>query len=199
MNINLVRMAAAGLVAVSSGASVVSAQQILDQEQPLFNSGTSARTLPGYTVWQSFTAGHTGTLSEIDMGFFLECNGDGTLRVYSGEGTAGALLQSVAVPVIGHNQVLTWNAWGVSVPITAGSEYTFELTPDASTLPDPYGVCTGANNPYAGGIMGLNPGGIANTPYDMTFRTYVQIPEPGVVLAAFGLCIVHRRRRPPAR
>jgi len=40
---------------------------ILDQEQVRYDGGTSARTQLGYTVWQSFTAGKTGTLVQIDM------------------------------------------------------------------------------------------------------------------------------------
>jgi hypothetical protein len=47
----------------------------VDQQQLVYDGGTSARTLPGYTVWQSFTAGLTGTLAEIDMGFFNDMSG----------------------------------------------------------------------------------------------------------------------------
>src|SRR5262249_54228646 len=76
-------------------------QVVLDQQQLTYNGGMSARTLPGYTVWQSFTAGASGTLVEIDMGFFNSMAGDGRLRIYSGEGTTGALLQTLSVSVGG--------------------------------------------------------------------------------------------------
>ena len=52
---------------------------VLYQEQLVDDGGTSARTLPGYTVWQSFTAGQSGTLDEIDMGFFNDMSGQGQL------------------------------------------------------------------------------------------------------------------------
>src|SRR5215472_6102283 len=86
---------AAGVLAFAGAAH---GQQQLDQEQLLYNGGMSARTLPGYTVWQSFTAGVSGTLTQIDMGFFNNMSGDGVLRVYVGSGTAGAVLQTLNVP-----------------------------------------------------------------------------------------------------
>ena len=168
------------------------AQKVLDQQQTLYSGGASARTLPGYTVWQSFTAGLSGTLTEIDMGFFNDMSGSGQLQIFDGQGTSGTLLQTLVVPVIGITQPgVTWNYWTtVDVPVLAGQMYTFNLIPDAATLPDPYGVAIGALNPYPGGVMGLNdPSGSYPTDYDVVFRTYVQqVPEPtSFVLAALGL------------
>lgn len=168
---------------------------VVDQESLVYNGGTSARTLPGYTVWQSFTAGRTGTLDEIDMGFFNDMSGDGTLRIYEGRGTKGSMLQERAVPVVGITQRdPTWNDWTVSVPVTAGIEYTFEFTPNPNTLPDPYGVCIGTPNPYSRGVFGLNdPSGSYETNFDMVFRTYVAIPAPTGLLL-FGALLPARRR-----
>ncbi len=147
----------------------------VDQEQPVYDGGTSARTLPGYTVWQSFAAGVTGTLSRIDMGFFNDMSGSARLSILEGEGTAGVELASLDVPVVGLSQPgVTWNAWTVSVPVEAGSIYTFRIEPDAATLPDPYGVAIGSASPYARGVMGLDdPSGTYETPFDVVFRTYV--------------------------
>ena len=168
---------AAGVLVFAGAAS---GQQQLDQEQLLYNGGMSARTLPGYTVWQSFTAGLSGTLTQIDMGFFNDMSGDGVLRIYSGSGTAGALLQMQSVPVVGVTQPqVTWNSWAVGVPVTTGLEYTFELTPNSLTLPDPYGVCLGDPNPYPGGELGLNdPSGSYETNFDAVFRTWVTVAAP---------------------
>src|SRR5262245_50719091 len=95
-------------------AATTHAQPQLDQQQLLYNGGMSARTLPGYTVWQSFTAGLSGTLTQIDMGFFNSMSGDGVLRVYAGSGTQGPLLQTLTVPVTGITQSPpTWNSWTV--------------------------------------------------------------------------------------
>ena len=51
------------LVAYANGDSMV-----LDQSQTLYDGGTSARNLPGYSYWQSFEAGITGTLVQIEVG-----------------------------------------------------------------------------------------------------------------------------------
>ena len=146
---------------------------ILDQEQLVYDGGASARTLPGYSVWQSFTPGVSGTLTEIDMGFFNDMSGSGQLQLLSGDGPAGPVLQTLTVPVRGITQSgVTWNPWAVSVPVTAGLLYTFRFTPNATTLPDPYGVAIGSSDPYPGGDMGLDyPSGSYRTNFDMVFRT----------------------------
>ncbi|MBK7403867.1 MAG: hypothetical protein IPJ41_04330 [Phycisphaerales bacterium] len=192
--VDMHRAALVSLVVMASASGVVLGG-VVDQENLLYNGGTSARTLPGYTVWQAFTAGKTGTLDQIDMGFFNDMSGDGTLRIYEGRGTQGSLLQQRPVPVIGITQQgPTWNDWTVSVPVTAGLEYTFEFTPNPNTLPDPYGVCIGAYNPYARGVFGLNdPSGSYETEFDMVFRTYVAVPAPAGLLVLGGL-VVRRRR-----
>ena len=149
---------------------------VLDQQQLVYNGGTSARTLPGYSVWQSFTPSISGTLTEIDMGFFNNMAGSGQLQILSGDGTAGSVLQTLTVPVVGVTQpAVTWNAWTVRVRVTAGSSYTFKFTPNAATLPDPYGVAIGTGDPYLRGVMGLDdPSGSYRTDFDVVFRTFVR-------------------------
>ena len=148
---------------------------VLDQQQLVYNGGASARTLPGYYIWQSFTPGISGTLTQIDMGFFNDMSGSGLLEIFAGQGTTGQLLQALTVPVIGITQTpVTWNAWMVDVPVTAGSVYTFKFTPDAATLPDPYGVAIGAGNPYPGGGMGFGDPTNFEPDLDMVFRTFVR-------------------------
>lgn len=195
------------LFAVAALALVVvrfaGAQQTLDQQQTLYNGGTSARTLPGYTIWQSFTAGLSGRLTQIDMGFFNNMSGDGALQIIAGDGTAGAVLQTLNVPVVAYtNGQVSWNSWTVDAPSIAGQMYTFNFTPNPATLPDPYGVCIGSPNPYPSGVMGLNdPSGSYRTDFDVCFRTYVTpAPEPAT-LAVLGLGILAavRRKRPHGR
>jgi hypothetical protein len=149
---------------------------VLDQQQLVYNGGTSARTLPGYSVWQSFTPSISGTLTEIDMGFFNDMAGSGQLQVLSGDGTAGSVLQTLTVPVVGITQPgVTWNTWTVRVRVRAGSVYTFKFTPNSATLPDPYGVAIGAGGPYLRGVMGLDdPSGSYRTDFDLVFRTFVR-------------------------
>lgn len=164
----MLHLAFAVVVCAQTGAPV------LDQQQASYEGGLSARTLPGYTVWQSFTAGISGTMSSIHAGFFNNMSGDGQLTVFAGAGVGGTLLQSVNVAVVGITQPgVTWNIWAVSVPIVAGSQYTFQLTPNAATLADPYGVAIGSG--YAGGNLGLVSGvaGSSVTQFDWVFQTYV--------------------------
>lgn len=150
---------------------------VLDQQQLVYSGGTSARTLPGYTVWQSFTPSISGTLTELDMGVFNDMSGSGQLHILAGDGTAGPVLQTLTVAVHGITQPeVTWNTWVVSVPLTAGSRYTFAFTPNPATLPDPYGVAIGVGNPYARGVMGLDDpsGSYPQSDFDVVFRTFVR-------------------------
>lgn len=63
------------------------ATAIIDQSQLLHNGSAYPQTNP---IWQSFTAGISGTLTEIDMGFYAALpsgiNGDNNYHDYSGTG-----------------------------------------------------------------------------------------------------------------
>jgi len=152
--------------------SHLSSSQILYQQQLVYNGGTSARNLPGYSEWQSFTAGMSGTMCQIKMGFFNYINGTGTLKIFSGFGTAGALKQSQSVSVYcpSGNCMITFN---VSVVITSGQIYTFQFIPGAG-IPDPYGVQVAVPGTYSGGQMALvDPSGTYYPGFDLVFQTYV--------------------------
>jgi hypothetical protein len=155
------------LIASAGGGSAV-----FDQFQNIYNAGTSARTLPGYSLWQSFTAGLTGALTEIDMGFFNYINGVGTLVIYAGSGTGGPVLQTLPVNVFcaSGNCLIPFI---VSVPVTAGQVYTFHFNPGAG-IPDPYGVQAEVPGTYSGGQMALvDPSGTSYPGFDMIFKTWV--------------------------
>jgi len=167
---------------------------VLDQSQLVYNGGLSATTLPGYGVSQSFTDGITGSLTEIDMGFFAGSDGpvyypwsgDGTLRILTANGNH--LLQNLTVAVSTLPQSLTWNDWAVDVPVTAGQQYLFDFTPNAASgIPNPYGVAIGTNanvtiGPYSGGDLN------GDLRFDAVFQTWVDpctnladAPEPSSV------------------
>ena len=175
-------------------ANAAHATQTLDQQQLIYDGGLSARTLPGYSTWQSFTPALTGTLTEVDMGFFNNMSGNAQLRILSGTGTGGAVLQSLTVSVVGLTQTaVTWNSWVVSVPVQAGFQYTFQVIPNRSNIPDPYGVALGSNNPYSGGVLGVDdPSGSYPTAFDAVFRTFVtSVPEPNtMLLASIGMLVL---------
>jgi hypothetical protein len=146
--------------------------QTLDQSQLVYNSGMSARNLPGYSEFQSFTAGITGTLVEIDMGVFNAISGVGTLKIYSGTDTTGTLLQSLTVTMTCPSGSCFTN-FSTSVSITSGQTYTFRFIPGAGIV-DPYGVQAQVPGTYAGGEMGLiDPSGVYYPGFDLVFKTFV--------------------------
>jgi hypothetical protein len=175
---------------IIAGGSCARAAAVLDQNQFLYDGGVSARTLPGYKIWETFTAGITGTLVEIDLGFFDSIIGTGKLDVFSGGPPFGAPLSSTDVSVFSSGiGALNMNSFAVDAPITTGAIYAFEFTP--IDMPDPYGVGLGVLNPddpedfhppYPGGNAGLtDPSGIYNTSWNFVFETYVEptsAPEP---------------------
>ncbi len=184
-------------ICLMSAVAQAGATGTLDQQQLVYNGGMSARTLAGYSTWQSFTAGLSGTLTEIDMAFFTAMSGTALMQVRSGAGTQGAVLQTQTIAVTSAN-ALTWDAWAVSVPVTTGAQYTFQITPNAANLPDPYGVALASGNLYSGGILGIDdPSGTYPTNFDAVFKTYVTaVPEPGsAVLLAAGLLFAASRVR----
>jgi hypothetical protein len=146
--------------------------QTLDQSQLNYNSCISARTLPGYSFFQSFTAGLTGTLVQIDMGVFNNINGSGTLKIYAGTDSTGAVLQSTTVTINCPSGNCFAN-FTTSESITSGQSYTFHYTPGPG-IPDPYGVQAEVPGTYPGGQFGLiDPSGVYYPGFDLVFRTFV--------------------------
>lgn len=154
----------------------VSAQcNTIDQSQLNYNGGMSARNLPGYSEWQNFTAGTTGTLCQVDIGFFNFISGTGTFNIFSGTGTSGTLLQTQQVTVTGSGNFFFPIA--TAVPVVAGSIYTFQFIPiQGGGIPDPYGVQVENPGTYLFGEMYLvDPSGTYPTGFDMVFKTYVTV------------------------
>lgn len=163
----------------------LSSGQTLDQYQNTYSGGMSARTLPGYSEWQSFTAGITGTLSQINMGFFNYINGSGTLKIFTGTGTGGVLKQTKLVNVFCASGSCLLS-FIVSVPVIAGQVYTFQFIPGAG-IPDPYGVQVQVPGTYSGGQMAIvDPSGTYPLSFDMVFQTYVSTTPLPVELVSFN-------------
>ena len=148
------------------------AQCPIDQSQLLTNGGVSARNRPGYYEGQTFTAGATGLLCEIDLLMTNTMTGTGTLNIFSGSGISGTLLATESVNVnVPSGSV--WQYWTISSPpsITSGSVYTFQFIPiQGGGLPDPYLIDLRDSNVYSGGYH------LAFPQFDLTFRTYVNSP-----------------------
>jgi hypothetical protein len=158
------------LSAVIGWSNIARAQCTIDQSQPLTDGGTSERNLPGYYDGQTFTAGATGLLCEIDLMMFNTMTGTGILKIYSGAGITGTLLDTQVVHVnVPSGQV--WQDWVIASPppVVSGSVYTFQFIPiQGGGLPDPYGINVQDSNKYAGGYD------LSLPTFDLTFRTYVE-------------------------
>jgi hypothetical protein len=144
----------------------------LDQQQLHYEGGIEYDS--ERVVWQSFTAGISGILTRIDIGFVNQSSGSARLRLLSGEGLGGQTVQSLLVPVSSQGKPeVSWNAWNVNVPVQAGSRYTFAVAGDAAILPGPDGAA------FAIGVDDRYPGGISSegSDVDLVFRTFVsEIP-----------------------
>jgi hypothetical protein len=167
-SINLCDRDSLVLDAVATGGGIQIDQCFLD-----YNSGTGARTLPGYSIWQSFTAGITGTMAQVDFGFFNYINGTCNMIVYQGSGTYGLVLDNhpINVNCPSGNCMLPF---ALNIHVIAGQKYTIQIIPGAG-MPDPYGIQTGTPATYSGGKFGLvDPSGVDSmTIFDWVFRTWV--------------------------
>jgi len=117
-------------------------------------------------MWQSFTAGVTGTLSRVDVrGAASSGSPTFTVNIYAGQGTGGSLLTTVAGWNWGTSTSSAWR--GVDIPgnvaITSGQVYTFQLVPTAGSA----GIGISLSNPYAGGRGNVAPND------DWNFGVYV--------------------------
>jgi hypothetical protein len=179
---------------------LVEAVPVLDQEQIIWDFA-NYRPSVGYKVGQSFTAGITGTLKQIEMGFLKQIDGDGIVEVFQGLGYAeDPLLQTVGVDIYSvDNGEINYNSFLVHIPIVNGQQYTFRFVPNPLTMPDPFYYGVSNNNPYPRGTAT----NIANDDYvefsvtDIVFRTWVEpIPEPTTIglLALGGLTLLRRRK-----
>ena len=165
-----------------SGVLAGAKAQTLDQSQLIYNAGLSARNLSGNSIFQSFTCGITGTLSEIDMGVFNAINGIGVLKIYSGIDTTGTLLQTTPVSINCPSGNCFTN-FPTSVSVTAGQVYTFRFIPGAG-IPDPYGVQLQSPGAYTGGQLGIISGGISYPGDDIVFKTFVRKKAPVLISPA---------------
>ena len=107
-------------------------------------------------AWQTFTAGMTGTLVQVDLYAMYGTPTPRVLSIYAGAGTQGALLQSVA---IGSTSNLSWkNVTGFSVPLVEGQIYTIHIDKELY-----WGYSN--NDVYSGGVSSRG------NSFDYNFRT----------------------------
>ncbi|MGQ8335705.1 cadherin-like domain-containing protein [Sunxiuqinia sp. A32] len=140
--------------------------------------------LYGYTnVWQSFTAGSSGTLSKIAVRFdnSVSVNDMLTIKVFEGEGTTGTLLgQSTTGLVKGELNYVTWDFNGIAVE--KDQLYTFvftDLSTQSSFIPL---IVWYRSEGYSGGE--LNHTGWPSA-FDMSFKTEVSTSTELITKASF--------------
>jgi hypothetical protein len=145
---------------------------VIDQQYTDIYIGTA-----GQDQWQSFTAGKTGKLTQID----LYRNGiqpinNAVLSVYQGVGVSGTLLYS---GTFNYGSGNNWTAFPIpsaSQPnVTAGQVYTIRIQSTSSIVPGQGLFLLGGSpslNPgtYYSSSYGLNPG------WKLDYRTYVSTP-----------------------
>ena len=150
------------------GANVTwSASSVVDQQQTAGGSATY-----GSNQWQSFTAGISGKLTEIQL--FTNGYSSGTqpyiFSVYAGQGTGGTLLYSGS----GSFNTPFANWFSLSIPmgsapaLVAGSVYTFQIQISGN-----YNQLSSNNsNAYSKGVYFSNVYGL-QTSWDLRFQTFV--------------------------
>jgi hypothetical protein len=174
---------------------------VLDQEQSVYDEDMAISIGAGIEqVGQKFTADITGTLKEIDMAFSGDVAVGGLVRIYQLYTGSGLVeMGSFEVTVSSDGAGPNYNSFVVDAPVESGNNYVFLLEPVGESLPDPYAVCVGLSDPYAGGYMAWVENGDYWGPIDrdLVFRTWVEpIPDPGtVVLLGLGALAAARRRK----
>jgi hypothetical protein len=200
------RAAAAGLVAMlmSLGiAPIASAAGTLDQSQPMFNCGAIGVSQTDW-IAQTFTAGITGMLDQVDLHLKVQNGNPGPLtvqiRTVLPDGTPSAVVLATAtVPqanVPTPSQLSAFVAVPLSppAPSVAGTQYAIVLS-TTGTPQDFYywslgGLgsatqCTYTGDVYPGGITlaSTNSGStwaVQPSVQDLAFKTYVST-NPAVV------------------
>jgi hypothetical protein len=142
-------------------------QPVLDQSQTVGAWGAG-----GLDQWQSFTAGKTGLLTQLDLNVGSGLNYEsqaGVLRIYAGEGTGGPLLATQEVTF--QFKLTEFQAFQFLTPalVQAGSLYTYRFSIPKVNVSWVY---FNPNNPYPNGRASHGPGD------DYLFRTYVTPPLP---------------------
>ena len=123
------------------------------------------RSDDGIGTWQSFTMESSGMLVDIDL-CLSDSQGieNGTLQIYSGQGTGGVMLMEQSISGSG-----CWSSFALNnpVPVEEGAQYTFRVVDIGSDFYIQYD----SPNPYPGGVCSYD------VSYDLCFKTHVAVPS----------------------
>jgi hypothetical protein len=140
---------------------------VIDQSQTTSTGGAG-----GFSNWQSFTAGVSGALTQVDLRVrsgLVGSSQNGTIKIYQGSGIGGTLLttENVVFQYVSNGVYQQFPLSGMPT-LTAGLQYTIRFEISAITVS---WVDINTNNPYSGGQ--------ANNPsWDYLFKTYVASINP---------------------
>ena len=159
--------------------------QTLDQSNaPVSTSGGAFTVSSTGNVGQSFTAGLTGNLSQVNVrlgDYFSFTAGDFQIRIYDGEGYGGALLNTTVFTV---SSLPSFDFSEIVVPlsstpaVTAGNKYTIDVR-GITGAASGHGT-GGGGGPYTAGLFYVNQNPSSN--YSLWFKTFVNVSTPATHL-----------------
>jgi len=201
----LKKIVAVALVLLAKTA--LAATPVLDQSQPLYNYGLPF-TIPSigmynFPIAQSFTAGMTGTLDIVQIGYNGSTEGKASfaMMIRDGDGLDGTILggQSILGQTnLDTGEIVNLDVSTMGIRVAAGHQYTFEFIGFSGLgNSSERGPLFSNLNPYAGGRL-YSPVGYGDMPdWDLAFQTFVTpsstspVPEPdSVSLLLVGLAAV---------
>ena len=145
------------------------ADSLLDQAQT-----DDSILLNANSIWQSFTAGVTGDLTQIEVLGTERKQVSGSLMFYEGEGSAGKLLHS---QTFARTISDDWEPFTLTVPVfvQSGNKYTFRFIRASESLT--FRLGDSDSDPYSDGASS------ATQSRDLAFRTHV-LPNTAAVFFA---------------
>jgi hypothetical protein len=137
------------------------AVEALDQQQT-----TTGYAAGGTSQWQSFTPGISGYLTKVELNISSPLGGQsspGTLRIYEGEGTGGALLATESITL---TSGAAWKTYTFSSPalLESAVRYTLRITVPQVNISF---IRFAGGDPYPGGRYSMGP------EYDLVFKTHM--------------------------
>ncbi|MBQ12278.1 MAG: hypothetical protein CMJ45_12115 [Planctomyces sp.] len=139
---------------------------VLDQSQTSSTGSSGSKD-----QWQSFTAGVTGVLTRVDLRVgsgLIGSNQAGTIKIYEGQGSGGALLATQSVTFVSVASEMSWQAFSLDSPpsVVDGNKYSIRFSIPSMTVG---WVAIHTGNPYAGGKTSFS----FAPNWDLLFKTYV--------------------------
>ena len=144
---------------------------------PTVDQSNSGGETPGLAIntgrWQSFTAGLSGYMTQIEIYGNSASGWEGvyTLKIRKGEGSSGTILSTDTNWSWGSSSTYAWKSLTLSNPpfLESGNKYTWQIV-RTSTYSGGLSYSTGNPGPYAGGYF--YSGG---NYYDFDFKIYVDV------------------------